>query len=108
MSLAFGNTVNCPSVTYNKQLLGDTIFTSDLKFGLDWDTFLKIARMKGISLYIPYRLVKYRIHDGATTKEFIVNNKRKEEDIIMFNKIWPKWITNIIMKVYVKSYDTYD
>ena len=33
---------------------------------------------------------------------------RKNEDIIMFNKIWPKFITKIIMKVYVKSYDTYN
>ena len=108
MSLAFGNTINCPSVTYNKRLLGAPLFTSDLKFGLDWDTFLKIARQKGISLYIPRRLVKYRIHTGATTKKFIVDNKRQEEDRAMFNKIWPNWVTNLIMKLYVKSYDTYD
>ncbi len=106
-SLAFGNTINCPSVAYNKKLLGDKIFTSDLKFALDWDTFLKIAKMKGRSLYIPKKLINYRIHDGATTKQFIVDNKRKSEDIIMFNKFWPKWITNIIMKFYVKSYDVY-
>ena len=108
MSLAFGNSINCPSVTYNKKMLGKTIFTSDLKFGLDWDTFLKIARKKGISLYIPRKLVKYRIHDGATTKKFIMDNKRQEEDLAMFCKIWPKWIAKLIMKVYIKSYDTYD
>lgn len=108
MSLAFGNSINCPSVTYNKKLLGDTIFTSELKFGLDWDTFLKIARKKGISLYIPHKLVKYRIHDGATTKKFIVDNRRQEEDLIMFCKIWPKPIAKMIMKFYVKSYDIYN
>ena len=108
LSLSLGNSINCPSVTYNKKLLGENVFTSELKFALDWDTFLKIARMKGISIYIPKRLIDYRIHDGATTKEFIVNNTRKQEDIIMFNKIWPKFITKIIMKVYVKSYDTYN
>ena len=108
MSLAFGNSINCPSVTYNKKLLGDTVFTSDLKFGLDWDTFLKIARKKGISLYIPQKLVKYRIHDGATTKKFILDNKRQEEDLIMFRKIWPNWAAKLIMKFYVKSYDTYN
>ena len=108
LSLSFGNTVNCPSVTYNKRKLGDNIFTSELKFSLDWDTFLKIAKLKGISLYVPKRLVNYRIHQNATTKEFINNHKRVEEDIIMFNKIWPKFITKIIMKVYTKSYDTYN
>ena len=107
MSLAFGNTINCPSVTYNKKILGNTVFTSELKFCLDWDTFLKIARKKGISIYIPYKLVKYRIHDDATTKKFILNNKRQEEDLAMFCKIWPKWMAKIIMKFYVKSYDTY-
>jgi len=108
MSLSFGNTINCPSVTYNKKLLGNNIFTSELKFALDWDTFLKIYKKKGPSIYIPKRLVNYRIHDEATTKQFIISNKRKEEDIIMFNKIWPKFVTNIIMKLYVKSYDTYN
>ena len=107
-SLAFGNSINCPSVTYNKKLLGNSVFTSDLKFGLDWDTFLKIAKLKGCSLYIKDKLVCYRIHDDATTKSFIVDNKRKEEDIIMFSKIWPKFIVKLIMKIYTKSYDTYN
>ena len=107
-SLALGNTINCPSVVYNKKVLGESIFTSDLKFGLDWDTFLKIARMKGISLYIPKKLVCYRIHEEATTKQFINDNKREKEDIIMFNKIWPKFMTKLIMKFYKKSYDTYN
>lgn len=107
-SLAFGNSINCPSVTYNKKLIGDNVFTSDLKFGLDWDTFLKFARQKGRFIYIAKELISYRIYDGATTKEFIVDNRRNEEDIIMFNKIWPKFITKLIMKFYVKSYETYD
>ena len=42
-TLAFGNSINCPSVTYNKELIGDNVFTSDLKFALDWDTFFKIC-----------------------------------------------------------------
>lgn len=107
MSLSLGNSINCPSVTYNKKLLGDNIFTSELKFGLDWDTFLKISKMKGRVQYIPKKLVNYRIHDGATTKQFIIDDKRKEEDYIMFNKFWPKCITKIIMKFYIKSYDVY-
>lgn len=108
ISLAFGNSINCPSVTYNKKLLGDSVFTSKLKFCLDWDTFLKIARKKGISLYIPRKLVKYRIHDAATTKKFILDNKRQEEDLAMFRKIWPNWIAKLIMKFYTKSYDIYN
>ena len=107
-SLSFGNTINCPSVTYVKKNLGKSIFTSNLKFSLDWDTFLSLARKKGRFIYIPKKLVNYRIHENATTKEFILNDKRKEEDIIMFNKIWPQFITSLIMKIYVKSYKTYE
>lgn len=106
-SLSLGNSINCPSVSYNKKILGNSIFTSELKFGLDWDTFLKLARQKGRFLYLNENLISYRIHDEATTKEFIINNKRKDEDIIMFNKIWPNFISKLIMKVYIKSYDTY-
>ena len=50
MTLSLGNTIQCPSATYNKKLIGEPIFSSDLKFGLDWDTFLKIYKMKGFAL----------------------------------------------------------
>jgi len=107
LTLAFGNTINCPSVTYNKKLIGEPIFTSDLKFGLDWDTFLKIYAKKGKIKYIPIKLISYRVHDEATTNLFIKNNTRQLEDIEMFEKIWPKKIVNIIMKFYIKCYDVY-
>ena len=107
LSLSMGNSICCPSVTYNKEKLGNTIFTSNLKFSLDWDTFLKIARMNGRIAYIPKYLINYRVYDGATTKEFIINNTRQIEDVEMFSKIWPKSIVKIIMKFYVKAYDTY-
>ncbi len=106
-SIAFGNSINCPGVTYNKKRIKGKIFTSNLKFALDWDTFLKISKLNGKNVYIHKRLINYRIHDGATTKEFIMNNKRKTEDFEMFNKFWPKWITKILMFFYVKCYDVY-
>lgn len=108
LTLSFGNTVNCPAVTYNKSKLNLPIFTSDLKFGLDWDTYLKIYSMKGKLKYIPHKLVSYRVHEEATTTSFIKNNKRYEEDVIMFSKIWPKFIVKIIMKFYIKAYDVYE
>ena len=108
-SLAFGNSFNCPSVTYNKTKLGDNdIFTSKLKFSLDWDTFLKYARMKGRIGYINKELLCYRIHEGATTVQFINNKYRYVEDVIMFEKIWPKFIVKLIMKFYVKANNTYE
>ena len=107
-ALSFGNSINCPSVTYNKLLLGsNNIFTSKLKFSLDWDTFLKFAKGKGKIGYISKKLICYRIHDEATTVEFINSKERLKEDIIMFEKIWPKFIVKFIMKFYVRASDTY-
>ena len=64
--------------------------------------------MNGKTKYISKKLMSFRISNESTTKKTMEDNLRKKEDIIMFNKFWPKWITNIIMKVYVKSYDVYD
>ena len=108
LTLSLGNTIQCPSVTYNTKLIEGKIFTSDLKFGLDWDTFLKIYKMKGKVKYIPLKLMSFRISDESTTKSSMENDLRVKEDNIMFNKFWPKWITKLIMKYYVKAYTVYD
>ena len=107
LSLSFGNSINCPSVTYNLGLLTQPIFTSDLRFALDWDTFLKIFSLKGKIKYISKKLVFYRIHEEAESNNFIKNHQREKEDLIMFEKIWPHFIAKLIMKVYVKCYDVY-
>lgn len=106
--LSLGNCICCPSVTYNKKMLGKNVFTSPLKFSIDWDTFYKLSKKKGKFSYIDKPLIYYRIYDGATTKEFIVNHTREAEDIYMFNKFWPHCITKLFMKFYVKAYDTYN
>lgn len=107
-SLAFGNSINCPSVTYNCLNIGDgKVFTSDLKFSLDWDTFLKFARRRGRIGYIRKRLVCYRIHKDATTVSFIKDNGRYEEDVFMFSKIWPKVVVKVIMLFYTRASKVY-
>ena len=108
ISLSFGNSINCPSVTYNKKLLGNSIFNSEFKFCLDWDTFLKISKQNGPIIYIPKKLINFRIHDESTTKQFLINKKREIEDFTMFNKIWPEKISKQLMKLYVKCYKIYE
>lgn len=106
--LCLGNTIVCPLVTYNKTMLGDNVFTSEYKFNLDWDTFLKLANQDGRFLYIDKVLGHYRIHDEATSKAFIKSHNREIEDRSMLCKFWPKWMVNIIMLFYVIAYKTYD
>lgn len=105
--LAFGNSICCPTATYNKKTLGESIFTSEYKFNIDWDTFLKLAKLDGRFVYVDEPLVSYRVHDGATSKEFIDNHLRIDEDTRMFNQFWPRWLSNLIMIFYKKAYDTY-
>ncbi len=105
--MSFGNPICCPSVSYNKRILGNNIFRSKLDFALDWDTFLEIAKLNGAFVYINKPLIKYRIHEESTTKKIMKENQRIKEDAMMFDKIWPHFITNIIMKFYKRAYDAY-
>lgn len=108
LTLSLGNSICCPAATYNKEQLGDSMFTSDMKFNIDWDTFYKLAKMKGRFAYVDKTLTYYRVHDGATSKEFIDNSGRVVEDTAMFEKFWPRWMAKLIMKFYKKAYDTYN
>ena len=105
--LCMGNSICCPSVTYNKKKLGADVFTSKMKYNLDWDTFYKYAKLPGRFAYIDMPLVYYRVHDGATSKEFIENKRRVQEDMLMFQKFWPKWVASVIMLFYKLAYRTY-
>lgn len=106
--LCMGNSIVCPLVTYNKKRLGSNVFTSKYHYNLDWDTFLKLACTDGRFLYCDMILGRYRVHDGATSKDFIENHNREKEDISMFEKFWPKWFVSFIMIFYRFAYKTYD
>ena len=105
--LCLGNSICCPAVTYHKARLGENIFTSEYKYNLDWDTFYKFACIPGRFVYADQPLTYYRVHDGATSKEFIENHLRINDDISMFRKFWPDWLVRLIMVFYKKAYDTY-
>ena len=107
MILCFGNSICCPSVSYNRKKIGGDIFTSELKFGLDWDTYYKFAKMPGRFLYVDKVLTYYRIHRQAASMGFIENQIREKEDMIMFQKFWPRCIAKFLMVFYKKAYNTY-
>ena len=106
--ICMGNSISCPMITYNKNIVGDTPFQSKLKYALDWEMNLKVACMPGRFVYEKKPLGFYRIHEQATSKEFILNNKKEQEDIEMFCHFWPMWLVKGIMVFYKKSYSAYD
>jgi len=107
-ALVFGNPIGCPACSYNKEALGEPLFTSPYKFALDWDTTLKLAKLPGRFICVEKPLLYYRIHEGATTKECIRDQSRLREETEMFGKFWPEPIVRLLIHYYRKAYAFYD
>ena len=75
-SVWFGNSICCPSCTYNKEQIGDDMFHSEYDFALDWDNLYELAGKKGRFICSEKPLIAYRVHAAATTKACIEDNRR--------------------------------
>lgn len=106
MILSLGSPICCPAVTYNKEVNGDKVFTSDMKCSLDWDTWYKLSKEDGQFVFIKDELVYHRIHEESETTNSIENNVRQQEDYAMFKKFWPDFIAKFLSKMYNKSLET--
>lgn len=107
-ALLFGNPIICPSCTYDKEALGEPLFDSTFKFALDWDTMWKFAQRPGRFICVERPLIHYRIHDGATTKACIEDQRRSADEAAMYEKIWPKPVVKVLMHFYRKAYSAYN
>lgn len=107
--LCLGNGISCPMVTYNKNLTGQSIFQSKLKYALDWEMFDKLAVRPGRFVYTREPHGYFRVHPEATSAKFIVEKtgQKEREDREMFGHFWPKWMVELIMIFYKKSYASY-
>ena len=103
-SQAFGTPIPCPTVMFNKELLGEFQFSEKYKVSLDWDAWLRMSSMNGRFVYIPKILVKHRIHLDSATTEGIKANVRQTEDFDIYCRIWPKFIARILSRFYAGSY----
>lgn len=105
--LMLGNPVICPSCTYDKEALGAVLFDSPYKFALDWDTMWCLAGRPGRFICEERPLMGYRIHEDATTKKCIEDNRRSQEEEDMYSRIWPSCITRLLMRFYKNAYKAY-
>lgn len=103
LSIRFGCAICCPSVTFNKELCPKKVFSSKYKSNVDWFAWEKLSLLKGRFIYISKSLMGHRIHEDSETSNVLNNNIRINEDREMFNKFWPKFITNILIKFYKKA-----
>lgn len=107
-ALLLGNSVCCPSCTYNKKLIGEEMFHSAYEFALDWDNLYELGGKKGRFVCVEKPLIAYRVHPGATTKTCIEDHRRTKDEIAMFEKMWPRPLVTILMFFYKKAYKAYD
>ncbi len=107
LPLLLGNSICCPATTYRKTRIGEPLVQSRLQFALDWDTLLRLAEEKGRFVCEERPLLCYRVHGGATTKACIEDHRRQREEQELFERLWPRPLAGLIMRVYSRAYDEY-
>ena len=103
MSLAFGDPICCPSITYRRSIMEDYEFEDHFRSDLDWEMEEKLSRLKGRFVYQPSVLMYHRIHEESATTEIIGDHRRTLEDYEMMKKFWPDWIAKRLSKAYAAS-----
>lgn len=106
--LMFGNSICCPTCTYNKSKLGNSMFESEYTFVLDWDNLISLAERPGRFYITEKPVIAYRVHEESETKACIEDDRRPSEEMAMFRKLWPEWISALLMKYYKKAYSEYE
>lgn len=104
--ISLGSPIAAPSVMYNKDYLKNFSFTNDFSINMDWDAWYRLANEKGRFVFVNQKLMKHRIHKESATSKGLENNNRQKEDLIMFERLWPKYIAKIVAGLYAKSYQS--
>lgn len=107
LSLRFGCPICCPAVTFVKKNINDKdIFKCSFLCNVDWYAWEKLSRKKGKFTFVNKSLMGHRVHEESTTTEIINDRIRTKEDLIMFDKFWPHFVSKFINKFYVKAEDS--
>ena len=107
LPLRFGNGIGCPTCTYNVSYCEAPLFRNDYHFVIDWETLIRLARLPGRFICIEKPLVSYRVHAGAETMRNIENHNREKEEAEIFESLYGKNFTKLLMHFYRKSYTAY-
>ena len=101
--LSLGNSIACPSVCYNLQVVKRPLFEKNFDSNLDWEAWEKLSRLKGSFAYVKEPLVWHRIHESSETSRLIEDDTRNKEDLAMLKKFWPASIAKMIFSQYKKA-----
>lgn len=98
--LSMGSPICCPSVMYVKDNLPEVIFQNHFRSCEDWEAWEMISGRKGDFLYSPRKLVGHRIHADSVTTSIIEDDKRSDEEYLIYCKFWPKPIARFLVSLY--------
>lgn len=99
-TMRLGDSVCCPSCTYNVKRIGQPVFASKLKSSCDWDLYVDLALAEGALRYTGKRLCYKRGHQKMATADNIRSGLREAEDLYMFNRLWPKPLAGLLLRIY--------
>lgn len=102
--LALGNPIACPTVTFQKENVGDFKFDDSFSINMDWKAWYDLAQKEGSFVWIKKTLLSHRIYEESETTYGIAENRRQNEDLRMFRKFWPNILALILSKLYSLSY----
>ena len=102
--LALGNPLPCSSVTLDRSRLADFQFSEVLKSNLDWDAWWRLTTAGETFARSPRRMVGRRHNPQTETSRLIQDGTRGREDLMMFRRIWPKPVGDIVAWVYRAGY----
>lgn len=102
--LRFGCPISCPSVTLGPSL-NTFRFREDLKVDLDWEAWVRAARLDGAFCYVRRKLMHHRIHEESETSAGVRGGVRAREDQAIFASLWPRPIAAMLARAYALSYN---
>lgn len=102
-TLALGDPICCPSVTYHVGKLSLPLFQREMSCSLDWQTWERLSAQPGRFAYDPRVLMLHRIHEESTTTKVLDEGGRVAQDYAMFRKFWPDWLAKILVRLYSSS-----
>jgi hypothetical protein len=102
--LAFGNPLPCSSATFDLARIGDFAFSGEFRSNLDWDAWLRLIEDGVAFARTPERLVGRRHNPLTATSALIKEGVRANEDLVMFRRLWPSPLAELIALAYKAGY----
>lgn len=101
--LGFGSPICCPSVTFDKRVVGPSVFDTRYSNSCDYQTWVNLASREIGFAYVPKPLMGHRIYAESTTTKNIESNVRSTEDREILESLWPKPIADAIFRLYASG-----